>query len=139
LLPRCYPREHQIMPKLKMTTPAIDRTTAPAGKRVDYFDDHRDRVRGLVLRVSGRLGDDQKTLVTTRSWSVVYRVKGTRWLRRLTIGDYPTWSLADARTEAEEAAKIARRGDDPAEQRRATAVKAKAEAERDATDTGSRR
>jgi hypothetical protein len=89
--------------------------------------------------VSGRLGDDQKTLVTTRSWSVVYRVKGTRRLRRLTIGDYPTWSLADARTEAEEAAKIARRGDDPAEQRRATAVKAKAEAERDATDTGSRR
>jgi Arm domain-containing DNA-binding protein/integrase-like protein len=122
------------MPKLKMTTPAIDRTTAPAGKRVDYFDDHRDRVRGLVLRVSGRLGDDQKTLVTTRSWSVVYRVKGTSRLRRLTIGDYPTWSLADARTEAEEAVKIARRGDDPAEQRKATAVKAKAEAERDATD-----
>jgi integrase len=122
------------MPKLKMTTAAIDRTTAAAGERVDYFDDHRDRVRGLVLRVSGRLDRNQK-LVISRSWSVVYRVKGVGRLRRVTIGPYPAYSLADARTEAEEAVKIARRGDDPAEQRKATAANAKAEAERDAVET----
>jgi integrase len=105
------------------------RLLAEGALRVDWFDDHpRDRQRGLVLRVSTRLGEDQSH-VTSRTWAVLYRVKGSGKLRRLTIGDYPSYSLADARTEAEEATKSARRGIDPAEQRKAAA---KAEAARSA-------
>jgi integrase len=109
------------MPKLKMTAAAVERVKASKGERIDYFDDHdRDRVRGLVLRVSG---PTDTNLAGSRSWAVLYRVKGSAKLRRLTIGDFPTYSLADARGEAEEIIRSARRGKDPADARKAAAQK----------------
>jgi integrase len=105
------------MPKLKMTDAAVQRIIAGAGERVDYFDAHpRDRQRGLVLRVSGSKLDDGSTRVT-RAWAVLCRLKGSDKLRRFTIGDYPTYSLAEARDAAGEIIKQANRGIDPLKER----------------------
>lgn len=55
--------------------------------------EHRDgHTRGLVLRVTPNGG---------KSWAVVYRRKSDGRKRRYTIGTYPEFSLADARTQAE--------------------------------------
>jgi Arm DNA-binding domain len=82
------------MPTLKMTDAAVQRVVAAPGERTDYFDAHpRDRQRGLVLRVSaGAEG------AVSRTWAALYRIKGSNRLRRLTIGDYPTYTLAQARS-----------------------------------------
>jgi integrase len=69
--------------------------------RTDYRD---AKTPGLVFRVSK----------SAKSWSVIYRRKSDGKRRRVTIGEYPDFSLADARTEAKEInAKVAR-GEDPA-------------------------
>src|SRR5262245_36608960 len=66
--------------------------------------EHRDsRVPGLVIRV---------TPAATKTWSVQYRVNGR--LRRLTIGEFPMFSLADARQRAREALYSVAIGKDPA-------------------------
>src|ERR1017187_6379261 len=110
------------MPTLKMTDAAIQRAAAPPGERVDYFDNHpRDRQRGLVLRVSGPSEGHPNG---SRTWAVLYRVKGSPKLRRFTLGDYPTYGLGDAREHAGEIVKAARRGNDPAKERQAAAVAA---------------
>ena len=62
-----------------------------------------DEVRGLVLRVHP---SGQKT------WGVRYRLGSKS--RRLSIGDYPAFSLADARDRAAECRKMAKEGIDPA-------------------------
>jgi len=117
------------MPKLKMTDAAVKRVSVSVGERVDFFDDHsRDRVRGLVLRVEGATDNRPEG---TRVWSVLYRVKGDPKLRRLTIGEYPTFSLANARREAEEIVRSAKRGTDPARTRR-VAMEAEARRKTDA-------
>jgi integrase len=105
------------MPTLKMTDAAVQRITAAAGERTDYFDSHpRDRQRGLVLRVSaGAEGH------VTRTWAALYRIKGSKRLRRATIGDYPTYSLAEAREEAAQIVQGARKGVDIVAQREAVA------------------
>ena len=75
-------------------------------------DDHFDTlVAGFAVRV-GKTG--------TRSFTVLYRVGGRPPVRRLTLGRYPTKSLADAREEAKEALAKAERNIDPADERRAT-------------------
>src|SRR5262245_9745959 len=61
---------------------------------------------GLQLRVA---------LDGSKSWSVRYRVNGR--LRRLTLGDFPTIELADARKSAKDARKQALSGADPAEEK----------------------
>jgi integrase len=102
-----------------MTDAAVQRTTAESGQRIDYFDAHpRDRQRGLVLRVSGTLGRDGQTKVS-RSWAVLCRLKGSRKLRRFTIGDYPSVTLSDARDQAAKIVREARRdGADPLRERK---------------------
>jgi integrase len=105
------------MPTLKMTDAAVQRIGAAAGERTDYFDAHpRDRQRGLVLRVSaGAEGH------VTRTWAALYRIKGSTRLRRATIGDYPTYSLAEAREEAAQIVQAARKGKDIVAEREAAA------------------
>jgi integrase len=105
------------MPTLKMTDAAVQRVSATPGERTDYFDAHpRDRQRGLVLRVSaGAEGS------ISRTWSALFRIKGSEKLRRATIGDYPTYSLAQAREEAAQYVQSARRGVDLARDREASA------------------
>jgi integrase len=59
-----------------------------------------------------------------KSWAFRYRSPVDGRARKLTIGSYPAFGLADARDEAAEAARSVKRGVDPADARKA--VKAKA-------------
>src|SRR5579863_1483547 len=118
------------MPKLKMTDAAVRSVSAAPGERVDHFDAHpRDRQRGLVLRVSA----SDKGQVS-RTWAVLYRMKGSPKLRRATIGDYPTYSLAQARAEAGEIVQAARKGHDLVGERE-VAARTKAAKERDTVES----
>jgi hypothetical protein len=67
--------------------------------RIQIFDDDQP---GLAIRISPD---------GTKSFSVVYRFRG-RW-RWLTIGKYPTVSLAEARSRTREALRDIERGEDP--------------------------
>lgn len=70
--------------------------------------EHRDGyTRGLVLRVTPN---------GIKSWAVLYRRKSDGRKRRYTIGTYPEFSLADARTQAEAIVARVSRGEDPAAQ-----------------------
>ena len=60
---------------------------AGAGQRLIFYD---AKARGLCLRVT----------VTRKSWSFVYRPKGSGKQKRYTIGDDATWSLGAARDKA---------------------------------------
>ena len=88
------------MPTIKFTTRSIGAITRSGGGRVEYWD---KKVTGFGLRVSG---SGRKT------WVAMYRHAGR--LRRLTIGTYPTLSLADARDKAKAALREAAGGGDPA-------------------------
>jgi hypothetical protein len=90
-----------------LTDNFIKALTAPAGKRIEIFD---QKITGLVLRVSeqGR-----------KTWVVRYRTENGRQ-PRFTIGTYPTLKLADARDEALKLLAQVKTGDDPASQRRKT-------------------
>jgi hypothetical protein len=92
---------------LKFTARTIDTLRPVPGRRVDYFD---ESLPGLALRV---------TESGHKSWSVHYRTAARR-LRRLTIGDYPTITLADARKAAHKALRAAAPGEDPAAEKLAT-------------------
>lgn len=85
---------------------------APPGKRVHLWD---TGAPGLALRITDK---------GSKSWVVVRRIKGTgKWLR-LTLGEYPGMSLADARQGASDALALTRKGEDPrivAEQKRRAA------------------
>src|SRR5688572_29614907 len=59
----------------------------------------------LVVQTSG-----------AKSWALRYRHAGKA--RKLTIGPYPAYDLGDAREEAQDALKRARRGQDPAREKR---------------------
>lgn len=74
------------------------------------------QVRGLVLRV---------TPAGTKTWALECRVRGAgEYLtsgkraagakRRITLGEYPSMSIADARAKAAGMLALARRGEDPA-------------------------
>src|SRR5215218_321151 len=83
------------------------------GKRREYPDRG-----GLVLRVTAR---------GARTWTVSYRVRGKGEVggervaqlaggkRRLTLGDYPTVGLAEARARGAEVKRLARAGIDTAD------------------------
>src|SRR3954451_21157912 len=89
------------------------RSIRPTGERREYPD--RD---GLALRVSAK---------GTRTWAVSYRVRGKGEeagervarragdKRRLTLGDYPTVGLSEARSRVAEVKRLARAGVDAAE------------------------
>lgn len=89
------------MPARSLTDVEVRSLKAEPGKRLDIFD---AKARGLCLRVS----------VGAKSWSFVYRAKGNARLRRLTIGDYPAWSLAAAREKALALRRMVQDGMDPA-------------------------
>ncbi|MCZ6454470.1 MAG: Arm DNA-binding domain-containing protein, partial [Alphaproteobacteria bacterium] len=91
------------MPALKFTDRNIASIKPPDIDRLEYRD---TVVPGLWLRVSdhGR-----------KTWGVTYRLNGRQ--RRLTIGTYPTLSLADARDNARKALREVGVGNDPAEEK----------------------
>ena len=95
------------MPSVTMTAQWVDRVKPPAAGQVDYFD---AKLPGFGLRVShgGK-----------RAWVLLYRLKGDPRKRRLTLGEYPALSLADARDDARAKLVDVDRGDDPAAEKQA--------------------
>lgn len=89
----------------QLTDNFIKALTAPAGKRIEIFD---QKISGLVLRVSGQ---------GRKTWVLRYRTENGRQ-PRFTIGTYPALKLADARDEALKLLAQTKTGDDPATTRR---------------------
>lgn len=73
---------------------------APPDQRLEIFD---AKARGLCLRVTSQ----------KKSWSFVFRPKGSQRLRRYTIGDYPAWTLSAAREKALALRRQIQDGGDP--------------------------
>ena len=96
------------MPKLRLTTPAVERLRPPPTGQVEYYD---TALPAFGLRIS---------YFGSRAWFVMGRVDGK--LTRFTLGRYPDLSLADARAAARVTLQHARAGRDPrliqAEERR---------------------
>src|SRR5213593_2798922 len=90
------------MPKITLTARTLDALKADC-KRVDYFD---TKLPGFCVRVSAG----------AKSFAVFYRHGGR--LRRLTLGNHPPLSLADARDLAHEALRSVRLGADPAAEKK---------------------
>jgi integrase len=73
---------------------------ADGAERLVVYD---AKARGLCIRVTAR----------TKSWSFVYRARGSSRQRRYTIGDYPAWSLSAAREKALALRRMVQDGGDP--------------------------
>jgi integrase len=86
--------------RANLTAAFVHALKPPERGQIDYWDTH---LSGFGLRISegGR-----------KAWTVFYRHRGR--LRRLTLGHYPTLSLADARQLAKAALRDAQHGLDPA-------------------------
>lgn len=88
------------MPRIRLTDAAVQKMRPPASGRLEIMD-------AIVPRLSMRI-----TERGNKSWSVGYRYNGK--LRRLTIGDYPAFGVAEAREEARDALRLVAKGEDPA-------------------------
>ena len=88
------------MPSQKMTVLWLEKLKNPESGRIEYSDTFQS---GLGLR-AGK---------SKMSWFVHYRVAGSRKLKRLTLGKYPSMKLADARDKAKNAIHKADNGIDP--------------------------
>lgn len=88
------------MPTVRLTARTVEAARAPAGGRLELFDED---LPGFCIRITP---NDRRTAC------VFYRV-GSR-LRRATLGTLPPLSLADARDLARAALRDAALGEDPA-------------------------
>lgn len=88
------------MPSQKMSALWLSKLNHPKRGRIDYFDKQQS---GLVLRAG----------VKTKTWMCLYRVDGSRKLRRIKLGRYPSLKLAEARKRAKEIIVQAEKGQDP--------------------------
>lgn len=95
------------MPTVNLTAQAVERLKRPESGQVDYFDEKNP---GFGLRIShgGK-----------RAWILLYRKKGELKKRRLTLGEFPAMSLADAREAMREHLVDRDRGGDPATEKQA--------------------
>jgi hypothetical protein len=89
------------MPQKRLTAAMVERISPPAKGQVEYWDKN---MPGFGLRVSYR---------GTKSWVLMTRVHGK--LTRLTLGEWPTVTLADAHIAATTAKRQAKAGIDPRE------------------------
>ncbi len=80
------------MPKVQLTTAAVERFKAAPGVRTEYFD---KLLPGFALRVSG---PSPSNPAGAKSWVVFYRFGGK--LRRDTIGKWPILELGEAQEKA---------------------------------------
>lgn len=92
------------MPTYNLTDASILRLKKPVTGRVEYWD---KTTRGLGLRISSS---------GTRSWVLITRsLQAGEWKQqRVTLGTYPTMTLAEARKTADGCKATAKAGDDPA-------------------------
>lgn len=90
-----------------LTKPLIESEPVPEKGQRFIFDDHRDAPRGFGLRITAAGG---------RAFILKYAVEGIQ--RRMTIGDWPTWSLKAARTRAQELRREIDSGIDPLQAKR---------------------
>jgi integrase len=88
------------LPARPLTDAEVRALRATPGERLILYD---AKARGLCLRISPR----------TKAWSFVYRPKGAMRQRRLTIGNYPAWSLAQASDKAFALRRLVQDGRDP--------------------------
>lgn len=107
------------MPTQKLTNKAVECATPIPGKRRILWDsavsDDTTLPGSFGLRVTSR---------GVKSWVAMFRVEdernpGTKNQRFFTLGHYPAISLAEAREIAREALKVAGRGVDPIEAKKA--------------------
>jgi integrase len=89
------------MPKVSLTAAAVERLRPPAEGQADYFD---KGYPGLSLRVSAG---------GVKTFTILYRLKGTRQKRRLVVGQHPATTLSQARDAWRNARATAREGTDP--------------------------
>src|SRR3954465_10785262 len=96
------------MPKIRLTSAAVDRFPPPPSGQMEYYDSHLPAF-GLRVSYSG-----------AKAWFVMTRAD--RKLTRLTRGGHPALSLRGARDKARTIIDHARAGGDPrhleAEERR---------------------
>ena len=92
---------------------SLKRRAVDEGRRIELRD---TIVRGLAIRVaaSGEL-----------TWTFMFRLKGTRRLRRITLGNYSHLGLGQARAAAKDMLSEVRLGSDPQ-----TKIRERAEGER---------
>ena len=111
------------MPKMKLTDAAVSRLKPPDKGQKDHWD---TLTPGFGIRISHG---------GTRTWLVQARIlKNGEWKQtRVTLGRYPTMTLAEAREGAREAQKDAQAGEDP----RGRAKRDKAALEKASRDTWS--
>jgi integrase len=95
---------------IKIDERTVRTATPPAEGASTIWD---SEVKGFGLRVFAVTARHPQG---ARSFFINYRVDGRE--RRLTIGDYPTWSALAARNEAKELRKRIDRGEDPASEKR---------------------
>lgn len=88
------------MPARALTDVEIRSLRAAPGQRLIVYD---AKARGLCLRITSG----------AKSWSFIYRPKGSPRQRRYTIGDYPAWSLSAAREKALALRRQVQDGGDP--------------------------
>jgi len=89
-----------------LTNAIVAAAKPKAGKQTDIPD---AGVPGLALRVSAE---------GAKSWTIRYRTRNTGEQRRLTLGRYPSITLADAREAARSAIGDVAGGEDPAKAKR---------------------
>lgn len=85
----------------------IAKAEPPAKGQRFIFDDHRDAPRGFGLRITAAGG---------KAFILKYSVDGRE--RRKTIGEWPTWTLEAARSEARDLTRGIDKGQDPLEEKR---------------------
>src|SRR5215203_102360 len=87
------------MPKIRLTSAAVERFPPPPSGQMEYYDTHLPAY-GVRVSYSG-----------AKAWFLMTRVD--RRLTRVTLGRYPAVSLAEARELARATATHARAGRDP--------------------------
>ena len=106
------------MARAQILTQVFLNSVRPADRREEYPDQKQRGLR-LVVHPSGE-----------KSWAVRYRARGVL-PRKLTLGSFPTISLAEARRRTQEALGEVAKGQDPAATKRAARAAAKAERDAD--------
>ena len=96
------------MPKLRLNDTVVKRLPTEIGKTVFYRD---TEVPGLAVRV---------TKAGHKAFVFSYSLHGRE--RRMTIGDYPHWSVTAARDKAKQLHRQVSDGNDPLEQRQQAAA-----------------